>query len=131
MVYEFDGTKHGKLRDMQAARRTKYLDLDERIAIADMRRAGSGVRAIARALGRAPSTISRELRRNADDIGGAYGPHRAQQKATHRPKRPKPRKTLDRMKPSEKILELINDTATATPAGTMDTNKQRRRCDHH
>ena len=27
MVYEFDGTKHGKLRDMQAARRTKHLDL--------------------------------------------------------------------------------------------------------
>ena len=154
MVYEFDGTKYGKLRDMRAARRTKYLDLvrggmnftqaahavgvskrtgkawrngrtrstgrnerplvdwyrggmdkpkqidarylcmDERIAIADMRRAGSGVRAIARTLGRAPSTISRELRRNADDIGGAYGPHRAQQKATHRPSRPTPRKIM-------------------------------------
>ncbi|WP_288549405.1 hypothetical protein [uncultured Bifidobacterium sp.] len=24
MVYEFDGTKHGKLRDMQAARRAKH-----------------------------------------------------------------------------------------------------------
>ena len=154
MVYEFDRTKHEKLRDMQAARRAKhpglmrgdmnftqaahaagvskragkawrngrtrstgrnerplvdwyrggmdkpkqidarYLCMDERIAIADMRRAGSGVRAIARALGRAPSTISRELRRNADDIGGAYGPHRAQQMATHRLKRPKPRKIM-------------------------------------
>ncbi|MDD6086902.1 MAG: IS30 family transposase [Bifidobacterium boum] len=49
---------------------------------------------MARALGRAPSTISRELRRNADDIGGAYGPHRAQQMATHRLKRPKPRKIM-------------------------------------
>ena len=27
MVHEFDGTKHGKPRDMQAARRAKYLDL--------------------------------------------------------------------------------------------------------
>ena len=27
MVYEFDGTKHGKLRDMQAARRAKHPDL--------------------------------------------------------------------------------------------------------
>ena len=27
MVHEFDGTKHGKPRDMQAARRTKHLDL--------------------------------------------------------------------------------------------------------
>ncbi len=152
MVYEFDGTEYDKLRDMQEARRAKYLDLvrggmnftqaaravgvsnrfgkvwrngrtrptgrnekplvdryrggmdkpkttsarypglDERIAIADMHRAGSGVRAIARTLGRAPSTISRELRRNADDIGGGYGPNRAQQKAAHRLRRPKDRK---------------------------------------
>ena len=108
MVYEFDGTKYGKLRDMQTARRVKHpglvrggtdftraahaagaykrtgkvrsngrtrptgrnerplsdrcrgdmdkprrtdaghLCMDERIAIADMHRAGSGVRAIAR-----------------------------------------------------------------------------------
>ena len=27
MVHEFGGTKHGKLRDMQAAQRAKYLDL--------------------------------------------------------------------------------------------------------
>lgn len=27
MVYEFDGTKHRKLRDMQAARRAKHPDL--------------------------------------------------------------------------------------------------------
>ena len=27
MVYEFDGTKYEKLRDMRAARRAKYLDL--------------------------------------------------------------------------------------------------------
>lgn len=72
----------------------RYLCMDERITIADMHRAGSGVRAIARALGGAPSTISRELRRNADQIGGAYGPHRAQQMATHRLKRPKPRKIM-------------------------------------
>ena len=59
-----------------------------------MHRTGSGVRAIARPLGRAPSTISRELRRNADDIGGGYGPNRAQQKAAHRLRRPKPRKIM-------------------------------------
>ena len=27
MVYEFDGTKHGKPRDMQAARHAKHPDL--------------------------------------------------------------------------------------------------------
>ena len=72
----------------------RYLCMDERITIADMHRAGNSVRAIARTFGGAPSTISRELRRNADDIGGAYGPHRAQQMATHRPRRPKPRKIM-------------------------------------
>ena len=70
----------------------RYLGLDKRITIADMHRAGSGVRAIARALGRAPSTVSRELHRNADDIGGGCGPNRAQQKAAHRLRRPKDRK---------------------------------------
>ena len=45
----------------------RYPGLDERITIADMHRAGSGVRAIARTFGRAPSTISRELHHNADD----------------------------------------------------------------
>jgi IS30 family transposase len=40
---------------------TRYLTQDERIEIADLRRSGLSVRAIARRLGRAPSTISREL----------------------------------------------------------------------
>ena len=42
----------------------RYLSQEERIEIADLRREGVGVREIARRLGRAPSTISRELRRN-------------------------------------------------------------------
>jgi transposase, IS30 family len=43
----------------------RYLSQDVRFIIADRRRAGDTVRAIATDLGRAPSTISRELRRNA------------------------------------------------------------------
>jgi len=43
----------------------RYLSLEERLRIADAHLAGDGVRAIATTLGRAPSTISRELRRNA------------------------------------------------------------------
>ena len=68
--------------------------MDERIAIADMRRAGRdvragrGVRAIARTLGGAPGTISRGPRRNVAEIGGVYGPHRAQQMATTAPDAP-------------------------------------------
>ena len=43
---------------------TRYLSQDERIEIADLRRSGLSLRVIADRLGRAPSTISRELRRN-------------------------------------------------------------------
>ena len=44
----------------------RYLSEDDRVAIADLRGAGFGVRAIAAQLGRSPSTVSRELRRNRD-----------------------------------------------------------------
>ena len=43
----------------------------------------------------------------------------------------RPRKTLDYMKPSEKIPELIDDTATSTPTDTINTNCQQRCCDNH
>ena len=48
----------------------RYLSFEEREEIALLRACGEGVRATARALGRAPSTISRELRRNAATRGG-------------------------------------------------------------
>src|SRR5215211_6821565 len=50
------------LRDPASCR---YLCFAEREEIALLRAEGEGVRAIARELGRSPSTISRELRRNA------------------------------------------------------------------
>ena len=48
----------------------RYLSFVEREEMAVMRVQGLGVRAIARQLGRAPSTISREFRRNAATRGG-------------------------------------------------------------
>jgi len=64
----------------------RYLCLEERLRIADLRLEGAGVRTIATALGRAPSTISRELRRNTTP-GGARPPGRRQRPrpATYRP----------------------------------------------
>ena len=50
-------------------RHPRYLSLAERTMIAELRRAGVSVRDIAEQLGRAASTVSRELRRNADDQG--------------------------------------------------------------
>jgi IS30 family transposase len=48
----------------------RYLSFREREEIAVLRAQGTGVRSIARRLGRDPSTISRELRRNAATRGG-------------------------------------------------------------
>jgi IS30 family transposase len=62
---------------------------DERIVIADRRRVGASIRAIASELGRSPSTISREIARNAHPVSGDYRPHAAQAHAEARRPRPK------------------------------------------
>ena len=51
-----------------------HLTADERDRLSGLLVEGLSLRAIARALGRAASTISREIRRNALD-SGAYRPH--------------------------------------------------------
>jgi transposase, IS30 family len=63
----------------------RFLSQDERIDIADLRHTGLSIRQIAHRLGRAPSTISRELRRNGTR-GGGYRPFDAQRRATARPR---------------------------------------------
>ncbi len=72
----------------------RYLLFAEREEIALLRARGHGVRAIARRLERAPSTISRELRRNAATRGGglAYRATAAQWQADRSARRPKPAK---------------------------------------
>jgi IS30 family transposase len=72
----------------------RYLSFAEREEIALLRVRGCGVREIARVLGRSPSTISRELRRNAATRGGGleYRASTAQWHADRRSRRPKPAK---------------------------------------
>jgi IS30 family transposase len=70
----------------------RFLSEDERVVIADRHRAHHTVRAIAAELGRSPSTISRELRRNRDIAGGHYRPFGAHKLAGARRPRPKVRK---------------------------------------
>ena len=69
----------------------RYLSFDEREEIALLRTQQRGVREIARQLGRSPSTISRELRRNAATRGGTlqYRATVAQWKAERAAERPK------------------------------------------
>lgn len=68
----------------------RYLSFAEREEIAILNARGSGVREIASPLGRSPSTISRELRRNAATRGGTleYRAINAQWHADRRAKRP-------------------------------------------
>jgi IS30 family transposase len=69
----------------------RYLSFAEREEIALLRAQGHGVREMARRLGRAPSTISRELRRNAATRGGGleYRATTAQWHAERAARRPK------------------------------------------
>ncbi|QYB00299.1 IS30 family transposase (plasmid) [Rhodococcus sp. USK10] len=87
-------------------RSPRYLSLDERIMIADLRRAGCGVRAIASELNRSPSTISRELRNNATD--NEYRPHAAQRLAVHRIGRPRARLDTDAVLGAH-VAQLLSD----------------------
>ena len=67
---------------------SRYLSEDERVRIADLHRAGRGVRQIAAELGRNASTVSRELRCNRDVGSGSYRPFTAQRLAVARRARP-------------------------------------------
>jgi transposase-like protein len=75
----------------QAPLSGRYLSFVEREEIARLRARGCGVRAIARRLDHSPSTISRELRRNAATRDGSldYRASTAQWHADRRAPRPK------------------------------------------
>jgi IS30 family transposase len=76
---------------VQSPRSSRYLSIADRAVIADLRRDGLGVREIAAQIGRAPSTVSRELRRNANKAG-RYGGQAAQRKSESRMPRPRARR---------------------------------------
>ena len=82
----------GGVMPRAAVYNARFLDRDERYEIARLRDAGLGVRAVARAIGRDPGTVSRELARNSNHGTGRYQPERAHRLAHERQRRPKPRK---------------------------------------
>ncbi len=84
----------------------RYLTLAERIAIADLHRDGSTLTTIAAELGRAVSTISRELRRNTDEQQ-RYLPHMAQRIAKSRVPRPRQRRVVSDSKLAAVVSALL------------------------
>jgi transposase, IS30 family len=84
----------------------RYLSLVEREEIAVGMAEGKSIRAIAKQLGREPSTISREVRRNRPyPTRGGYRAVLAQQKADQRAARPKPRK----LEHDQRLREHVQD----------------------
>jgi IS30 family transposase len=93
----------------------RYLSFAEREEIALLNAQGTGVRQIAREIGRAPSTVSRELRRNAATRGGKleYRASVAQWKADLLALRPKTAKLV--------ANERLRDYVQERLAGTVQT----------
>ena len=85
----------------------RYLSFAEREEIALLRAHGYGVREIAHRLGRSPSTISRELRRNAATRGGnlEYRATTAQWHADRRAQRPK----VARLAANDRLRRYVQD----------------------
>ena len=96
----------------------RYLSFEEREEIALLRAGGAGVREIARQVGRAPSTISRELRRNAATRSGRleYRASTAQWHADRRARRPKPAKLATNERLRRYVQERLAGTVM-TPDG--------------
>lgn len=87
----------------------RYLSFTEREEIALLSVQGRGVREIARRIGRSPSTVSRELTRNAATRGGCleYRASVAQWKAERFAKRPKPAKLATNLRLRHYVQERL------------------------
>lgn len=98
----------------------RYLSFPEREEMAMLNAQGAGVRQIARQLGRAPSTVSRELRRNAATRGEKleYRASVAQWKAELLAQRPKTAKLVV----NEQLQQYVQDRLAGViraPDGTL------------
>ena len=95
----------------------RYLSFVEREEIAVMFAQRLGVREIARRLGRSPSTISRELHRNAATRAGrwAYRASTAQWHAERRLVRPKPSKLAVDQRLREYVQDKLTGPARCSP----------------
>lgn len=100
-------TRYPPIVEMRVATASaRYLSEDVRVRIGDLVRTGAGVRQIAAELGRSPSTISRELRRNSG-ITGRYRPFHAHRLARNRRVRACPGKIASNPALRLRIQELM------------------------
>ncbi len=100
----------------------RYLSFAEREEIAILRAQGVGVREIARRVGRSPSTISREMRRNAATRSGGlqYRATTAQWHADQRAKRPKPAKLAVNLELRAYVQDRLSGAVQRSDGSTVD-----------
>ncbi len=106
----------------QAPLSGRYLSFVEREEIALLWASGCGVREIARQLGRSPSTISRELRRNAATRSGGleYRASTAQWHADRRACRPKPAKLAVNAELRRYVQDRLSGAVERPEGGAVD-----------
>jgi IS30 family transposase len=100
-------SKSGGIRPAERRRSPRALSLSEREEISRGLVAGRSLRAIARDLGRAASTISREIRRNRGRR--YYRAHKADEAAWERAKRPKICKLLQNRLLAREVARKLRD----------------------
>lgn len=100
-------SKSGGIRPPARRRSTRALSLSEREEISRGLVAGRTLRSIARDLGRAPSTISREIRRNRGRR--YYRAHKADEAAWERSKRPKTCKLVQNRLLAREVAPKLRD----------------------
>ena len=107
-AYRLHHTMGGVYRPPETTYSDRFLDREERYEIARLRDGKLSMRQIAARMGRAPSTISRELARNTDPRTGQYQPERAHRLAWERQRRPKASKLSSRPVLRAEVQQLLD-----------------------
>jgi transposase, IS30 family len=97
------------IRPVDATYDQRYLAREERYELARLHDLGWSIRKIAERLGRAPSTISRELRRNMHPRLGHYLPEHAHTRAWRRQRRPKASKLAGNPRLRAQVQQMLTD----------------------
>jgi transposase len=95
------------ISDPEPVRSTRYLSDDERDVVVHRHRGGASLRAIARELERAPSTISREIHRNRHETG-SYRPVFAHRLAAAHGARPRPRRVTTDVVLRQAVIGMLD-----------------------
>jgi IS30 family transposase len=107
-IYRLHHSLGGVYRPQNIDYSDRYLDREERYELARLHVAGHSVRQIGDRMGRAASTISRELTRNRDPRTGSYQPERAHLLGWQRQRRPKPSKLATHPVLRERVQGMLD-----------------------